>query len=140
MTLFYFSIRYSVSHVGPYTSHKKFLAAFDSIEFRGGMGDLYTSGQEGLAMALRIFDDLKQKRASNPQVKQEPSKFIIYMSNSTNFDMPVMDVPPYAGQSMDQILKTIVARNIKMSLICPRKFPYLIKLFEKAGGDLAAAR
>ena len=69
-----------------------------------------------------------------------PSKFIIYMSNSTNFDMPVMDVPPYAGQSMEQILKTIVARNIKMSLICPRKFPYLIKLFEKGGGDLSLAR
>lgn len=126
--------------MGPYTNHKKFLSAFDGIDFRGGMGDLYTSGQEGLALALRIFDDLKVKRAGNPQVKQVPSKYIIYMSNSTHFDMPVMDVPAFAGQSMDQILKTIVARDIKMSLICPRKFPYLIKLFEKSGGDLSLAR
>jgi hypothetical protein len=38
---------------GPFTSAKKFHAAYDKIEYSGGMGETHASANEGIALALQ---------------------------------------------------------------------------------------
>ena len=45
--------------LGPFTSIKKVMSAFDKLQFRGGMGSQSSSGQERLANALQLFKEVR---------------------------------------------------------------------------------
>ena len=97
---------------------------------------MHSSGTEGLAMALNIFDKLESKREKEQDIKIETSRFIIYVANSPPYELPVEFVPKYVGLKMDEILKKLVESKIKMSIFSPRKIPVLFRLFKDAGGDI----
>ena len=110
--------------------------AFKSTRFVGGAGDMSSSGIEGLAMALTVFDKLESKREKVQEVPLETSRFVIYVANSPPYELPVEYVPKYVGLKMEDILKKFVDSKIKMSIICPRKIPVLFRLFQNGGGDI----
>ena len=97
---------------------------------------MHSSGVEGLAMALNVFDRLDSKREKAQDVQIEKSRFIIYVANSPPYELPVEFVPKYVGLKMDEILKKTVETKVKMSIFSPRKIPVLFRLFKDAGGDI----
>ena len=98
---------------------------------------MYSSGTEGLAMALNIFDKLESKRAKVQELPIEPSRFVIYVANSPPYELPVEYVPKYIGWKIEDVLKKFVESKIKMSIFSPRKIPVLFRLFREAGGDIS---
>lgn len=98
---------------------------------------MHSSGTEGLAMALNIFDKLESKREKVQDTPMETSRFIIYIANSPPYELPVEFVPKYVGLKMDEILKKLVESKVKMSIFSPRKIPVLFRLFKEAGGDIS---
>ena len=97
---------------------------------------MHSSGAEGLAMALNVFDRLNSKREKAQDVQIETSRFIIYVANSPPYELPVEFVSKYVGLKMDEILKKVVESKVKMSIFSPRKIPVLFRLFKDAGGDI----
>ena len=77
----------------------KVLTVFDRLRFVGGRGDTQSSGQEGLAAALEVFDNLQQERPAGLAT----TKHVIYMCNSPCFDMPVIENVPYNGRTLDEL-------------------------------------
>ena len=67
---------------------------------------MHSSGAEGLAMALNIFDKLEAKRKKVQDTPMDTSRFIIYIANSPPYELPVEFVPKYVGLKMDEILQT----------------------------------
>jgi mediator of RNA polymerase II transcription subunit 25 len=98
---------------------------------------MYSSGTEGLAMALNIFDKLDSKREKVQELPIESSRFVIYVANSPPYELPVEYVPKYIGWKMEDLLKKFVESKIKMSMLSPRKIPVLFRLFREAGGDIS---
>ena len=98
---------------------------------------MYSSGIEGLAMALNIFDKLESKRQKVQELPMEPSRFVIYVANSPPYELPVEYVPKYNGWKIEDVLKKFVESKIKMSIFSPRKIPVLFRLFREAGGDIS---
>ncbi len=41
--------------------------------------------------------------------------------------MPVMDVPDYVGLNRDQLTQKYREKDVKLSIICPRKLPFFIR-------------
>ena len=115
---------------------KRFETAFKATKFIGGAGDMHSSGAEGLAMALNVFDRLNSKREKAQDVQIETSRFIIYVANSPPYELPIEFVPKYVGLKMDDVLKKMVESKVKMSIFSPRKIPVLFRLFKDAGGDI----
>ena len=68
------------------------------------------------------------------------ARHIIYVCNSSVYDMPVMDNSFYHGRKLDDLTTEIQDKGIFLSVIAPRRLSALFKLFEKSGGDLAAAK
>jgi len=122
--------------MGPYTSIKKVLTVFDRLDFCGGQGETHSSGQEGLASALQILQELELKRGGDIAT----AKHILYVANSSIYDMPVLDNIPYHGRNLDDLTMEIREKNIFVSVVAPRKIPALFKLYEKCGGDLKSAK
>ena len=98
---------------------------------------MYSSGAEGLAMALNVFDKLESKREKVQEVSLETSRFVIYIANSAPYELPVEFVPKYVGLKTEEVLKKFVELKIKMSIFSPRKIPVLFRLFREAGGDIS---
>ena len=98
---------------------------------------MHSSGAEGLAMALNIFDKLEAKRKKVQDTPMDTSRFIIYIANSPPYELPVEFVPKYVGMKLDEILKKLVESKVKMSIFSPRKIPVLFRLFKDAGGDIS---
>ena len=48
--------------------------------------------------------------------------------------------PRFSGMSLDDLCLELKDRKSSFSVFAPRKIPFLFKLFEKAGGDLALAK
>ena len=122
--------------LGPFTSIKKVLTCFDRLRFSGGRGDNHSSGQEGLAAALEIFQGLEAKRPKDLAT----TKHVVYMCNSPCYDMPVIENTMFHGKSMEELCGLLVEQQVHLSIITPRKLPFFYKLYEKCGGDLAAAK
>merc|ERR1711936_745707 len=122
--------------MGPFTSIRKVLTVLDRLEFCGGQGETHSSGQEGLASALQVLKEVEQRRGGDLAT----SKHILYICNSSIYDMPVLDNTLYHGRTLDDLAMDIREKNICVSVICPRKLPALFKLFEKCGGDLKSAK
>ena len=68
------------------------------------------------------------------------ARHIIYVCNSSVYDMPVMDNTFYHGRKLEDLTTEIQDKGIFLSVIAPRRLGALLKLFEKAGGDLAGAK
>ena len=56
------------------------------------------------------------------------------------YDMPVLQCTAYANKSIDYLCQEIKEHGIQLSVFAPRKIPFLFRLFEKAGGDINAAK
>ena len=95
--MFFVLFRAPVYYRGPFTSLKRFETTFKSTKFIGGAGDMYSSGAEGLAMALNVFDKLDSKREKVQEVSLETSRFVIYIANSAPYELPVEFVPKYVS-------------------------------------------
>uniref|UniRef100_A0A8D8YL33 Mediator of RNA polymerase II transcription subunit 25 n=1 Tax=Cacopsylla melanoneura TaxID=428564 RepID=A0A8D8YL33_9HEMI len=117
---------------GHWTNPQKILNLFEKMELVGGKGEGYANIAEGLATALVYFEDLQSLRESSCI----PHKHCILVCNSPPYSVPVMQCPMYAGQALEQLATVFCERNIHLSILSPRKIPTLIKLFEKAGGDV----
>ena len=74
---------------GPYTQLHDFLQAFNNVRFMGGAGESQSWASEGLAMSLQVFDNLDVLREKDGQVPKDHSKYIIYIANSTAYEVPV---------------------------------------------------
>lgn len=92
------------------------------------------SGNEGIALALQTLDNLSKKR-DGAFTPAEMEQHIIFISHSPSYEVDVMDVPGYQGKSLDTLMKSIREKGIHFSLVCPRKLPFFIRIFEAAGGD-----
>jgi len=121
---------------GPYTSTKKLVDVFESLDFNGGGGEAYSLGQEGLARAMKVFEKLSTMR----EINFKSSRHILYLGNSPMYDVPVMECTQFAGKSIDSLCLDIKERHISLSVFSPRKIPYLFKLYETAGGDIIKAK
>ena len=119
---------------GPYPYRAKFMDALDNVAYADGSFENLSCGQDGLALALQVHEDLRQQQLK--WARQDPEKHIIFMSNTAPYEVPVMDVPSYMGQTMEDLLGKIKERKINFSVVCPRKLPVFVNMFEKAGGDL----
>eukprot|EP00094_Tigriopus_californicus_P002833 TCALIF_02731-PA protein Name:"Similar to MED25 Mediator of RNA polymerase II transcription subunit 25 (Drosophila melanogaster)" AED:0.24 eAED:0.38 QI:13/0.25/0.2/1/0.75/0.8/5/0/565 len=124
-----------VGYEGPFTHSKQFLAAYDRVKFIGGAGEDHANGVDGLAMALVVFDRLETIRA-HQTFRTKPLKYIIYISTSPAYDMPVMDVSGLMGLSLDDLVAKIRTRDIKLSIVAPTKLPFLLRLFKSTGGNV----
>ena len=102
---------------GPYTSAKVFFNALESIQFSGGLGETKSCGSDGLADALRIFNQLDKRRDAYLKPGHPVSKFIVYIANSAPFEMPVQDVVDYIGQSIEDLIKKISEKKIFFNVI-----------------------
>ena len=85
-------------------------------------------------MSLNVFDNLDALRERDSQVPKDHSKHIIFMANTTAYDIPVARVHKYADCTVDDLLQKISAQDVKLSVIAPRKIPFLLRMFQKAGG------
>ncbi|KAI5733839.1 hypothetical protein M8J76_016621 [Diaphorina citri] len=117
---------------GHWTNPQKILNLFEKMELVGGKGEGYANIAEGLATALVYFEDLQSLRESSCV----PHKHCILVCNSPPYSVPVMQCSLYAGQTLEQLATVFCERNIHLSILSPRKIPTLMKLFEKAGGDV----
>ncbi|KAI5738826.1 hypothetical protein M8J77_011628 [Diaphorina citri] len=117
---------------GHWTNPQKILNLFEKMELVGGKGEGYANIAEGLATALVYFEDLQSLRESSCV----PHKHCIMVCNSPPYSVPVMQCSLYAGQTLEQLATVFCERNIHLSILSPRKIPTLMKLFEKAGGDV----
>jgi len=122
--------------MGPFTSIKKILTVFDRLEFCGGQGETHSSGQEGIASALQVLKEVEQRRGRDIAT----AKHILYICNSSIYDMPVLDNTIYHGRTLDDLAMEVREKNIFVSVVAPRKLPALFKLYEKCGGDLKSAK
>ena len=104
--------------------------------FTGGQGQTKSSGADGLAQALNVFDYLDKKRADYLKPNHAISRYVVYVANSPAYEMPVQDVQDYLGLSVDDVIKKLTDRNIYMSVISPRKIPQLVRMFSLSGGDV----
>jgi len=116
---------------GPFTSTKKFLDAFDKLEFNGGGGESHSCGQEGLAASMKAFEKLSKLRDADFVC----SKHILYLANTPMYDIPVMECSMFAGKTIDNLCSELKERKVSVSVFCPRKIPFLYKLYENCGGD-----
>ena len=82
---------------------------------------MHSSGTEGLAMAMNIFDKLESKREKEQDIKIETSRFIIYVTNSPPYELPVEFVPKYVGLKMDEILNKLKMANSRDLPKMPRQ-------------------
>ena len=124
------------SIIGPFTSVKRILSILDKLPFKGGKGQVLSSGQEAIANALQLFKEVEQRRGEDVAT----ARHIVYVCNSGIYDMPVMDNYHYQGRKLEDLTTEIQDKGIFLSVFAPRKMPALVKLFEKAGGDLASAK
>ena len=79
---------------------------------------------------------MEQKRGADLAT----ARHIVYICNSRIYDMPVMDNKFYQGRKLDDLAMEIKDKGICLSVIAPRKIPALLKLYEKAGGDMKVAK
>eukprot|EP00088_Acartia_fossae_P000504 TRINITY_DN10214_c0_g1_i1.p1 TRINITY_DN10214_c0_g1~~TRINITY_DN10214_c0_g1_i1.p1 ORF type:complete len:826 (-),score=307.39 TRINITY_DN10214_c0_g1_i1:793-3270(-) len=121
---------------GPYTSPKKFLDTFDKLEFTGGGGESFNLGQEALAASLKVYEKLSNLRDAD----YKGLKHIIYIANCPMYDIPVMECTQFAGKSIESLCAVIKERHVSLSIFCARKVPFLLKLYENAGGDMMQAK
>ena len=124
------------SIIGPYTSVKRIISVLDKLPFKGGKGQALSSGQEAIANALQLFKEVERKRGEDVAT----ARHIIYVCNSGIYDMPVMDNCHYQGRKLEDLTTEIQDKGIFLSVFAPRRMSALVKLFEKAGGDLVAAK
>ena len=88
-------------------------------------GETKSCASDGLANALHIFDELKKKRQNYLKDGHQVSQYVIFVSNSPAYDMPVQDIPTYMGKSVDDIIKLYTERKVYFSVIAPRKILFL---------------
>ena len=112
------------------------LHVFDRLRFLGGRGDALSSGQEGLAAALEIFEGLEQSRGRDVVT----TKHVLYLCNSPCYEMPIIENVMFNGKTLDELAALLVEKKVNVSVFAPRKLPFFYKLYEKCGGDLAAAK
>ena len=125
---------------GPAASTYKLLQLMDKMSFRGGHAESLSHVTEGIATALQCFDDLQEMRESIPSgVNNTIQKHCILFCNSPPYDLPTVESLTYNGMHLDELVAIMAKRDIKFSVISPRKMSFLFKLFEKAGGDLQSA-
>ena len=74
---------------GPYTQLYDFVTTFNKVQFTCGGAESQSFASEGLAMSLRVFDNLEALREREGQVPKEHSKHIIYIGNSSGYEIPV---------------------------------------------------
>ena len=84
-------------------------------------GETKSCASDGLANALHIFDELQKKRQNYLKENHQVSQYVIFVSNSPAYDMPVQDIPTYMGKSVDDIIKLYTERKVYFSVIAPRK-------------------
>lgn len=98
-----------------------------------GRGEQCANLAEGLATALVCFQDLEKMRGDSEFTTQ---KHCILISNSPPYSMPVMECYEYEGKNVEQLAAVFNENKINLSIISPRKIPFLYELYEKSGGDL----
>lgn len=126
----------------------------------GGKSESNANLAEGLATALVCFDDMNEIREEH---RFQVQNHCILLCNSTPYSMPVTECLQYESKTIEQMAALfqevnnkhdlgtavdvtnncvyfavgILQRNINLSIISPRKIPILIKIFEKADGDVS---
>ena len=98
---------------GPFTSPEELLKSFKAIKFISGFAaNCRSFGNEGLAQALVVLDEMSNKRkAYQGRNNVGLSQFIIYIANSEALDLPVMDVREHFGKEFSgnyQVFLTLV--------------------------------
>lgn len=128
----------------------------------GGKSESNANLAEGLATALVCFDDMNEIREEHRFGVQN---HCVLVCNSTPYSMPVLECNEYENKSIEQLaaifqevclskdvyhgknmnlkkknknIFLIFQKNVNLSIISPRKIPILIKIFEKASGDLSS--
>ncbi|XP_058806987.1 mediator of RNA polymerase II transcription subunit 25-like isoform X2 [Phymastichus coffea] len=117
---------------GPFSNPQKVLHTIDKLEMIGGKGESCANIGEGLAVALQCFEDLKLRREPIPASQ----KHCILVCNSPPYQIGVTESSEFLNYTIDQLVALFPERNINLSILSPRRLSSLLKLFEKAGGDL----
>lgn len=112
------------------------MTALDKAEFTGGLTENLSSGNEGLACALEVFNELREKRKGGP-IQDPPNRYLIFVSTFPSYDMPIIDSPNFAGLNLEQTYAAVKENNVRLSIFSPRKISAWLKMFEQCGGELS---
>ncbi len=123
----------AVSCISPTSNAWQLNAWMDQIQFIGGGGESGSLVAEGLGSAMQIFDDLKSRRHSS---LANCTCQCILVCNSPPFSLPSMESGNYNGYSSEELVCLMSERNIKLSIVSPRKLAVLYTLYDKACGEL----
>ncbi|RWS24983.1 hypothetical protein B4U80_03752 [Leptotrombidium deliense] len=125
----------------PTASSYRLMQFFDRIQFVGGGASSGSHITEGMATALHCFDDFQiiREHASSGHISSNVAKYCIFIGNSTPYSTPACESVAYNGLMLDQLVGLMGERGINLSIISPRKIPYLFKMYERGGGDLQSA-
>ncbi len=73
----------------------------------GGKGEAHANIAEGLATALQCFEDLRLKREDMGMVQ----KHCILICNSPPYQLPVMEISPFTGKTVEQLASLFTKVN-----------------------------
>ncbi|XP_011297129.1 mediator of RNA polymerase II transcription subunit 25 isoform X2 [Fopius arisanus] len=122
--------------LGPFSNPHKLLLTLERLEMIGGRGESHANIGEGLATALLCFEDLQMIR--EPSTNSQ--KHCILICNSPPYQTAVQESSKFVGHTVENLAGLFQERNIVLSILSPRKIPALLRLFEKAGGDLQTSQ
>lgn len=125
-----------VTRKGPVRKASEIYKKFNHIDFYSGMYDSLSVVNDGLAVTLDLLDDYEKQWEYHPGIV--PERHVILVCNTAPFQALSTRGKNYKGKNAEELVQIMTEKNIRLSVVCPKKIAQIHRLFELNNPDASA--